>query len=199
MRPFSRRQPRKLKLLLARCRLGVDLAGILLAASHQRFVFRFCTCTCLPVATSAITLPMSSPYLMTVSPFFSGFSATLWPIGMLSLASSLRVLSVSVMTPSISVPALKFSTTMTPTLSLGLWTRKWGEGTLFPLSLDFRRCFVAMRPPLDLYKTTWCGNRCFPYEPLRPAGRPPALRQGPRAARRTHPVRRLEARPAHSQ
>ena len=77
--------------------------------------------------------PMSSPYLMTVSPFLSAFSATLWPIGMSDLALSLSVLSVSVMTPSMSVPAFSPSTTTTPTLSFGLCTRKCGVDTLFPL------------------------------------------------------------------
>ena len=48
--------------------------------------------------------PMSSPYLTIVSPFLSGFSATLWPIGMSCLAASLVVVSVSVTTPSMSVP-----------------------------------------------------------------------------------------------
>src|SRR5215470_18311744 len=77
--------------------------------------------------------PMSSPYLTTVSPFFRGLSATLWPIGISSLALSASVLSVAVMTPSMSVPARSPSTTTTPTLSFGLWTRKCGVATRFPL------------------------------------------------------------------
>src|SRR5262249_43908331 len=67
------------------------------------------------------------------SPALSGLSATLWPIGMSCSALSVRVVSVSVMRPSISVPRCRPSTTTTPTLSLGLWTRKCGAGTLFPL------------------------------------------------------------------
>src|SRR5262249_49070387 len=36
--------------------------------SHHRFVLMFCTCACSPRAIGATTLPMSTPYLMTVSP-----------------------------------------------------------------------------------------------------------------------------------
>src|SRR5215831_9472336 len=104
---------------------------------HQRLVLRFCTCTCSPAAASAVMRPMSSPYLMTVSPFFRGLSATLWPIGISLLAWSVSVLSVAVMTPSISVPARSPSTTTTPTLSFGLWTRKCGVATRFPLLSGF--------------------------------------------------------------
>ena len=48
------------------------------------------------------------------------------------LGVSLRVVSFSVTTPSMSVPAFRPSTTTTPTLSFGLWTRKCGAGTLLP-------------------------------------------------------------------
>src|SRR6185295_280317 len=59
-RPFSRRQPRKLKLDLER----LPLALLAIVRPHQRLVLRFCTCTCSPTSVSATILPMSSPYLM---------------------------------------------------------------------------------------------------------------------------------------
>ena len=36
--------------------------------AHHRLVLRFCTCVCSPRAIGATTLPMSTPYLITVSP-----------------------------------------------------------------------------------------------------------------------------------
>src|SRR6185503_20909166 len=36
--------------------------------SHHRFVLMFCTCACSPLAIGATTLPISTPYLITVSP-----------------------------------------------------------------------------------------------------------------------------------
>ena len=63
-------------------RLPLLFAAIALPSLHQRLVLRFCTCTCSPTPASATMRPISSPYLMTVSPFLSAFSATLWPIGM---------------------------------------------------------------------------------------------------------------------
>src|SRR5690606_5330457 len=66
-----------------------------LSRAYQRLVLRLWTCTCSPGFASAIMRPISSPYLMTVSPDFSSFSATLWPIGMSCLATSSVVVSFS--------------------------------------------------------------------------------------------------------
>src|SRR5690606_23246928 len=41
-----------------------------LSRAYQRFVLRLCTWTCSPGAASLTMRPMSSPYLMTVSPAF---------------------------------------------------------------------------------------------------------------------------------
>src|SRR5262249_21731918 len=57
-------------------RLAAIAPGLVCHRSHQRLVLRFCTCTWVPAPASAIILPMSSPYLMTVSPFLRAFSAT---------------------------------------------------------------------------------------------------------------------------
>ena len=57
--------------------------------AHHFFVLRLWTCTCSPFFASAVTTPMSTPYLMTVSPFFRLVSATLWPIGMSCLGVAL--------------------------------------------------------------------------------------------------------------
>jgi len=56
-------------------RLGkVDVAG-------HRLVLRLCTRVCSPCAIGATTLPMSTPYSITVSPGSQSFSAGVWPIG----------------------------------------------------------------------------------------------------------------------
>jgi hypothetical protein len=55
--------------------------------------------------------------LITVSPAFSAFSATLWPMGMSAFAVMRKSELSSVQTASISVPAVSPSTTTTPTLS----------------------------------------------------------------------------------
>ena len=68
----------------------------------------------------ATTLPMSMPYLTTVSPGAMSLSATLWPIGMSWRASRAIVRSSSMIQPVIAVPALTPSTTTTATVSLGV-------------------------------------------------------------------------------
>src|SRR5262249_1967485 len=89
--------PAKLPLGLGRpsVSLGLSRHGL---RPRRRLVLRFCPCTSSPGAASAVMRPMSSPYLKTVSAFFRGLRATLWPIGISLLALSFRVLSVSVMT-----------------------------------------------------------------------------------------------------
>src|SRR6202012_4130398 len=49
--------------------------------SYQRLVLRLWVWTCAPLAMGATTLPMSSPYLITVSPTARSLSAILWPMG----------------------------------------------------------------------------------------------------------------------
>jgi len=62
---------------------------------------------------------MSWPYLITVSPALRSLSATLWPIGT-SICAVRRKSELScVTTHSISVPALRPSTTTTPDVSSG--------------------------------------------------------------------------------
>ncbi|MGF6986996.1 hypothetical protein QFZ99_006537 [Paraburkholderia atlantica] len=45
--------------------------------AYQRFVLMLCTCACSPALIGATTLPISTPYLNTVSPTAMSFSATL--------------------------------------------------------------------------------------------------------------------------
>src|SRR5215207_10745137 len=87
------------------------------AAAHQRLVFTLWTWTCSPLPISAMALPMSCPYFQIVSPALMSRSAALWPIGISCLAVS-RKSELSIVTmPSMSVPALRPSTTTTPTVS----------------------------------------------------------------------------------
>jgi hypothetical protein len=53
----------------------------------------------------ATTLPMSMPYLMTVSPTAMSFSATLWPIGMSCRACTSTMRSSSMIQPFSAMPA----------------------------------------------------------------------------------------------
>ena len=118
-RPFSRRQPLKLRLLPGFARLPLDLVAIGLLPSPA-LGLEVLHVDVLAHASVGDHLADVLAVLDDRSPFLSALSATLWPIGMSCLALSFSVVSVSVMTPSMSVPALRPSTTTTPTLSLGL-------------------------------------------------------------------------------
>src|SRR5436305_3457918 len=122
----------------------------ILKPPHQRLVFMLWICRCSPAPTSAVALPTSSPYFQIVSPALMSLSATLWPIGMSIFAFRWNVVSFSVMTPSMSVPAFKSSTTTTPHVSFGLCTKRCGMITADdpPWSVSFTarsalRCLVA--------------------------------------------------------
>src|SRR5690349_16543235 len=95
---------------------------------HHRLVLMLWTCACEPLRIGCTTLPMSTPYLMTVSPTAMSFSATLWPIGMSWRHSSSIVRSSSRMRPVSGVPALMPSTTTTATLSFGSCSTQWITG-----------------------------------------------------------------------
>ena len=62
----------------------------------------------------------------TVSPALMSTSATLWPIGTSILEVRLNDELSWVTTQSMSVPALRPSTTTTPTVSFFSWTRRCG-------------------------------------------------------------------------
>ena len=63
------------------------------------------------------TLPMSMPYLRTVSPTAMSRRATLWPIGMSCRAVTRVMRSSSMIQPDNSMPAFTPSVTTTATLS----------------------------------------------------------------------------------
>src|SRR5712671_7834733 len=116
-RPFSRRQPENVMFDLPDLRRDLPLRLPFLAMAHHRLVLRLWTCTCSPFLMSATVLPMSWPYLRTVSPFLMSTSAILWPIGTSILALSLNAELSAVTTQVMSVPALRPSITTTPTVS----------------------------------------------------------------------------------
>src|SRR6266404_3534756 len=91
---------------------------------YQRFVFRLCTCTCSPLAMGFTTRPISTPYLMTVSPSRWSRSASLWPIGRSFFATTSTSLSCSMIQPLTCWPAWIPSTTTTPTPSPSSCTTK---------------------------------------------------------------------------
>src|SRR5690606_23605981 len=86
--------------------------------AYQRLVLMFCTWAGSPALMGATTLPMSTPYLKTVSPTAMSLSATLCPIGMSCCALTCMSLSSSIIQAVISVPAVMPSTTATATVSL---------------------------------------------------------------------------------
>src|SRR6266568_783391 len=92
--------------------------------SHQRLVLILCTWACSPTLMGAIVRPMSTPYLITVSPPLSSRIASLWPMGTSLCARTLISLSWSMIHPVSSCPALKPSTTTTPTESFSSCTTK---------------------------------------------------------------------------
>ena len=84
---------------------------------YQRLVLTLWTCKCSPFLIGATTLPMSTPYLITVSPTLKSFKATLWPIGISFFSSTLTVESGSMIQPVALLPLAQPSTTTTPTPS----------------------------------------------------------------------------------
>src|SRR6476661_6766199 len=92
---------------------------------YHRLVLMLWTCACSPLRIGCTTLPMSTPYLITVSPTAMSFSATLWPIGMSCRHSSAMVRSSSSTRPVSGVPALMPSTTTTATESSGACNTQW--------------------------------------------------------------------------
>src|SRR3954465_6745073 len=92
---------------------------------YQRLVLTLCTCRCSPLAIGFTTRPMSTPYLMTVSPSLWSLSETLWPMGMSLRATTSMSLSSSMIQPVRCWPALMPSTTTTPTPSPSSCTTKW--------------------------------------------------------------------------
>ena len=102
------------------------------------------------------TLPMSSPYLMTVSPFLSALSATLWPIGMSCLALSFMVSSLSVIT-HMPVPAFRPSTTTTD-IVLGELEAKCGTLMRSPLLCS---AHASMLYGVNSYKIWTMVNEMF--------------------------------------
>ena len=96
-----------------------------------------------PAAIGCTTLPMSTPYLITVSPTAMSFSATLWPIGMSCAHSSAIVRSSSRISPVSGVPALTPSTTTTATESFGSCNTQWIIGD------SCERCVAARRARRD--------------------------------------------------
>src|SRR3979411_752932 len=132
-RPFSRRQPENLMFDLPDLRRDLPLRFPFLAMAHHRLVLRLWTCTCSPFLMSATVLPMSWPYFMTVSPFLMSTSAILWPIGTAILDFGRKDELLAVTTQVMFVPALRPSTTTTPTVSFLLCTN---------------RCGAVMTPPM---------------------------------------------------
>src|SRR5690606_32532371 len=71
------------------------------------------------------TLPMSMPYLKTVSPTAMSLSATLWQIGISWVALTEIVLSSSMIHAFSVAPDLMPSTTATATVSLASCSTTW--------------------------------------------------------------------------
>src|SRR5678815_1238875 len=94
-------------------------------ARHQRLVLMLWTCACCPALIGATTLPMSTPYLITVSPTFRSFKATLCPSGMSCAQRKSIVRSSSRISPVSVCPALMPSTTTTATESFGSCNTQW--------------------------------------------------------------------------
>src|SRR6266704_5358480 len=92
--------------------------------SHQRLVLILCTWACSPTLMGAMVRPMSTPYLITVSPLLSSRIASLWPMGTSLCARTLISLSWSMIHPVSSCPAFIPSTTTTPTESFSSCTTK---------------------------------------------------------------------------
>src|SRR6476661_8064235 len=117
---------------------------------YHRLVLMLWTCACSPLRIGSTTLPMSTPYLITVSPGAMSFSATLCPIGMSWRHSSVMVLSSSRISPVSVVPAWMPSTTTTATLSSGSCNTQWITAVpgswraVVPARLDNR--IVVSRP-----------------------------------------------------
>src|SRR5215813_10171283 len=86
------------------------------AMAHHRLVLRLWVWTCSPFLMSATALPMSWPYFHTVSPFLMSMSAILWPIGTSIFDLSLNEELLAVTTHVMLAPALRPSTTTTPTV-----------------------------------------------------------------------------------
>src|SRR6266480_2895833 len=95
-----------------------------LNCSHQRLVLILCTWACSPTLMGAMVRPMSTPYLITVSPLLSSRIASLWPMGTSLCARTLISLSWSMIHPVSSCPAFMPSTTTTPTESFSSCTTK---------------------------------------------------------------------------
>src|SRR5690606_12206882 len=85
--------------------------------AYQRLVLMLCTWACWPALMGSTTLPMSMPYLNTVSPTAMSLRATLWPMGMSCSAFNWLLLSSSMIQAFTSVPAFRPSTTATATVS----------------------------------------------------------------------------------
>src|SRR4030088_845593 len=126
-RPFSRRQPENLMFDLPDRPRDLPFCLRFLAMAHHRLVLRLWTCTCSPFLMSATVLPMSWPYFMTVSPFLMSTSAILWPIGTFILDLRRKEELLAVTTQVMLVPALRPSTTTTPTVSFLLCTNMCGD------------------------------------------------------------------------
>src|SRR6266853_2086865 len=92
--------------------------------SHQRLVLILCTWACSPTLMGAMVQPISTPYLITVSPLLSSRIASLWPMGTSLCARTLISLSWSMIHPVSSCPAFIPSTTTTPTESFSSCTTK---------------------------------------------------------------------------
>ena len=86
---------------------------------YHRFVLMLWTWACSPFLIGCTTLPMSTPYLITVSPTAMSFSAILWPSGMSWQRGRVRSSGPRRGSRPVSVaPALTPSTTTTATESL---------------------------------------------------------------------------------
>src|SRR5215831_17322693 len=104
--------------------VSVRLRG--LGHAHHRLVLRLWTWTCSPFLMSATALPMSWPYFHTVSPVLMSVSAILWPIGTSIFAVRRNEELSAVITHVMVVPALRPSTTTTPTVSFFSCTSSCG-------------------------------------------------------------------------
>src|SRR5690606_21888443 len=114
--------------------------SVLEQAAYQRLVLMLWTWACSPALMGATTLPMSMPYLKTVSPTAMSRKATLWPIGMSCLAVTEIVLSSSMIHALSVVPDVMPSTTATATVSLASCSTTW---IILSLLLEFRAAHAS--------------------------------------------------------